>query len=29
MTDLHGVFPYLASPIDPSGRIKTDVLGRF
>src|SRR3954451_9689725 len=27
MTDLHGVFPYLVSPIDPSGRIKTSVLG--
>ncbi len=29
MTDLHGVFPYLVSPIDPSGRIKTDVLGKL
>jgi len=29
MPDLHGVFPYLVSPIDPSGRIKTDVLGRL
>src|SRR5262245_47172064 len=29
MTDFHGVFPYLVSPIDPSGRIKTDVLGRL
>src|SRR6478609_1429984 len=29
MTDLHGVFPYLVSPIDPSGRIKTGVLGRL
>src|SRR3954452_7133184 len=29
MTDLHGVFPYLVSPIDPSGRIKTSVLGRL
>ena len=27
--DLHGVFPYLVSPIDTSGRIKTDVLGRL
>jgi len=27
MADFHGVFPYLVSPIDPSGRIKTDVLG--
>src|SRR5271154_4890818 len=29
MTDIHGVFPYLVSPIDSSGRIKTDVLGRL
>ena len=29
MTDFHGVFPYLVSPIDSSGRIKTDVLGRL
>src|SRR5437764_2530214 len=29
MSDLHGVFPYLVSPIDPSGRIKTGVLGRL
>jgi 4-hydroxy-tetrahydrodipicolinate synthase len=29
MLDLHGVFPYLVSPIDPSGRIKTDVLGKL
>ena len=29
MTDLHGVFPYLVSPIDAQGRIKTDVLGRL
>jgi 4-hydroxy-tetrahydrodipicolinate synthase len=27
MTDFHGVFPYLVSPIDADGRIKTDVLG--
>src|ERR1700760_3504612 len=27
MADLHGVFPYLVSPIDAVGRIKTDVLG--
>ncbi|MCR6735318.1 MAG: dihydrodipicolinate synthase family protein [Afipia sp.] len=26
MTDFHGVFPYLASPITPDGAIKTDVL---
>jgi 4-hydroxy-tetrahydrodipicolinate synthase len=29
MYDFHGVFPYLVSPIDPSGRILTDVLGRL
>ena len=29
MTDFHGVFPYLVSPIDSSGRIKTDVLSRL
>jgi len=29
MTDFHGVFPYLVSPIDSSGRIKTDVLGQL
>ncbi len=29
MTTLHGVYPYLVSPIDPSGTIKTDVLGRL
>ena len=29
MTDFHGVFPYLVSPIDNSGRILTDVLGRL
>jgi 4-hydroxy-tetrahydrodipicolinate synthase len=28
-TDFHGVFPYLVSPIDAQGRIKTDVLGRL
>jgi 4-hydroxy-tetrahydrodipicolinate synthase len=27
MTDFHGVFPYLVSPVDAAGRIKTDVLG--
>lgn len=27
MTDLHGVFPYLVSPVDAAGRVKTDVLG--
>jgi 4-hydroxy-tetrahydrodipicolinate synthase len=29
MTDFHGVFPYLVSPIDPFGRIKTEVLARL
>ena len=29
MTDFHGVFPYLVSPIDGTGRIKTDVLGKL
>jgi 4-hydroxy-tetrahydrodipicolinate synthase len=29
MPNFHGVFPYLVSPIDASGRIKTDVLGRL
>jgi hypothetical protein len=25
MTDFHGVFPYLVSPIDASGNIRADV----
>ena len=29
MTEFHGVFPYLVSPVDASGRVKTDVLGRL
>src|SRR5499433_1838340 len=29
MSDFHGVFPYLVSPIDHSGRILTDVLGKL
>jgi 4-hydroxy-tetrahydrodipicolinate synthase len=29
MTEFHGVFPYLASPVDTSGRILTDVLGQL
>jgi 4-hydroxy-tetrahydrodipicolinate synthase len=29
MAELHGVFPYLVSPIDASGRVVTDVLGRL
>jgi len=29
MTALHGVFPYLVSPVDSDGRIRTGVLGRL
>jgi 4-hydroxy-tetrahydrodipicolinate synthase len=29
MTDFHGVFPYLVSPIDPSGQIRESVLARL
>jgi 4-hydroxy-tetrahydrodipicolinate synthase len=29
MQNLHGVFPYLVSPVDSSGRVLTDVLGRL
>src|SRR5882757_3926560 len=29
MTDFHGVFPYLVSPISQDGAIRTDVLGRL
>ena len=29
MTDLHGVFPYLVSPVDADGRVRSDVLGRL
>jgi 4-hydroxy-tetrahydrodipicolinate synthase len=29
MSNFHGVFPYLVSPIDKHGRVKTDVLGRL
>src|SRR5215475_1062383 len=29
MTSFHGVFPYLVSPIDRDGRVKTDVLARL
>ena len=29
MSNFHGVFPYLVSPIDAQGRIKTDVLGKL
>ena len=29
MHNFHGVFPYLVSPVDKHGRVKTDVLGRL
>ena len=29
MADFHGVFPYLVSPIDHTGNIRTEVLGRL
>jgi 4-hydroxy-tetrahydrodipicolinate synthase len=29
MPDFHGVFPYLVSPVDAQGRVKTGVLGRL
>lgn len=29
MIDFHGVFPYLVSPVDSEGHIRTDVLGRL
>jgi 4-hydroxy-tetrahydrodipicolinate synthase len=29
MVDFHGVFPYLVSPLDPSGEVRTGVLGRL
>jgi 4-hydroxy-tetrahydrodipicolinate synthase len=29
MTDFHGVFPYLVSPVDADGKIRTQVLGRL
>src|SRR6202522_2888200 len=29
MTDFHGVFPYLVAPLDASGHIRGDVLGRL
>jgi|SRR5665213_1757332 len=29
MTDFHGVFPYLVSPVDAKGRVRTEVLGRL
>jgi 4-hydroxy-tetrahydrodipicolinate synthase len=29
MADFHGVFPYLVSPVDPDGKIRTGVLGQL
>jgi 4-hydroxy-tetrahydrodipicolinate synthase len=29
MPDFHGVFPYLVSPVDAEGSVRTDVLGRL
>jgi 4-hydroxy-tetrahydrodipicolinate synthase len=29
MSDFHGVFPYLVSPLDENGRVRGDVLGRL
>ncbi len=29
MTDFHGVYPYLVSPVDGDGRVREDVLGRL
>ena len=29
MTKFHGVFPYLVSPVDAQGRVKSDVLGKL
>jgi 4-hydroxy-tetrahydrodipicolinate synthase len=29
MADFHGVFPYLVSPLDSAGNVRTDVLGRL
>lgn len=29
ITEFHGVFPYLVSPLDADGRVRTDVLGRL
>jgi 4-hydroxy-tetrahydrodipicolinate synthase len=29
MPDFHGVFPYLVSPVDPDGTVRTNVLGRL
>src|SRR6202795_3889864 len=29
MPEFHGVFPYLVSPVDADGKVRTDVLGRL
>jgi 4-hydroxy-tetrahydrodipicolinate synthase len=29
MADFHGVFPYLVSPVDADGNVRTGVLGRL
>src|ERR1044072_433000 len=29
MADFHGVFPYLVSPVDADGEVRTEVLGRL
>jgi len=29
MPEFHGVFPYLVSPVDSDGKVRTDVLGRL
>src|SRR5450432_4792383 len=29
MPDFYGVFPYLVSPVDPDGKVRTEVLGRL
>ena len=29
MSDFHGVFPYLVSPLDAGGQVRGDVLGRL
>jgi 4-hydroxy-tetrahydrodipicolinate synthase len=29
MADFHGIFPYPVAPVDASGQIRSDVLGRL
>jgi 4-hydroxy-tetrahydrodipicolinate synthase len=29
MSDFHGVFPHLVSPVDPDGKVRTNVLARL